>query len=149
MEGHMFTNPMLAREFVLAGNATVTLRSQKTQNRYTFKVQKADDKDFWFVKHMIGSDNESDFTYLGCINTAGVFALTKRTMSMSASPQYRAFKYMWDRLPQGIAKDLEVWHEGRCGRCNRKLTVPESIESGFGPECIQHVGVVIPFARRR
>jgi len=24
----------------------------------------------------------------------------------------------------------------RCGRCGRVLTVPESVESGFGPECI-------------
>ena len=34
---------------------------------------------------------------------------------------------------------LEVWHEGRCGRCNRALTVPESIASGIGPECAKHV----------
>jgi hypothetical protein len=40
-----------------------------------------------------------------------------------------------DTVPDG----LEVWHEGRCGRCNRKLTVPASIESGFGPECINYV----------
>ena len=31
------------------------------------------------------------------------------------------------------------WHEGRCGRCGRKLTVPESIEAGYGPECINLV----------
>jgi hypothetical protein len=31
--------------------------------------------------------------------------------------------------------DLEVWHEGRCGACGRRLTVPESIERGLGPEC--------------
>lgn len=30
---------------------------------------------------------------------------------------------------------LQVWHEGRCGRCGRKLTVPSSIETGLGPEC--------------
>jgi hypothetical protein len=34
-----------------------------------------------------------------------------------------------------------VWHEGRCGRCGRKLTVPESIESGFGPECASILGL--------
>jgi len=32
---------------------------------------------------------------------------------------------------------LEIWHEGRCGRCNRKLTVPASIALGIGPECGQ------------
>jgi len=32
-----------------------------------------------------------------------------------------------------------VFHEGACGRCGRTLTVPESIASGFGPECIRYV----------
>jgi hypothetical protein len=36
--------------------------------------------------------------------------------------------------------NLEIWHEGRCGRCGRKLTVPESIHNGYGPECIHLIG---------
>lgn len=35
---------------------------------------------------------------------------------------------------------VEIWHEGKCGRCGRQLTVPESIESGFGPECVKMIG---------
>jgi hypothetical protein len=31
--------------------------------------------------------------------------------------------------------DLEIWHSGRCGRCSRRLTVPESIAAGIGPDC--------------
>jgi hypothetical protein len=34
-----------------------------------------------------------------------------------------------------LPKGLKVHHEGRCCRCGRKLTVPESIETGLGPEC--------------
>lgn len=34
---------------------------------------------------------------------------------------------------------VEVWHEGSCGRCGRKLTVPSSIETGLGPECAELV----------
>ena len=34
---------------------------------------------------------------------------------------------------------LEVWHEGRCGRCGRKLTTPQSVETGFGPVCAQNL----------
>jgi hypothetical protein len=30
---------------------------------------------------------------------------------------------------------VEFWHEGKCCRCGRKLTVPASIASGIGPEC--------------
>lgn len=32
---------------------------------------------------------------------------------------------------------VEVWHKGKCGRCNRDLTTPESIANGFGPECLK------------
>jgi hypothetical protein len=41
-------------------------------------------------------------------------------------------------MPDGVV----IWHEGRCGRCGRRLTVPESIESGYGPECIGKIGGV-------
>jgi hypothetical protein len=46
---------------------------------------------------------------------------------------------MLDRLREDhtgvLGRLLEVWHEGRCGRCGRALTVPESVERGIGPEC--------------
>lgn len=35
---------------------------------------------------------------------------------------------------------LLYYHEGRCGRCARRLTVPESIINGLGPECADKVG---------
>jgi hypothetical protein len=31
--------------------------------------------------------------------------------------------------------------EGTCVRCNRRLTTPESIESGIGPVCAGRVGL--------
>jgi hypothetical protein len=33
------------------------------------------------------------------------------------------------------ARGYSVLEESRCIRCNRKLTTPESIEAGIGPEC--------------
>jgi len=32
-------------------------------------------------------------------------------------------------------KGCTILREGRCIRCNRKLTHPDSILSGIGPEC--------------
>ncbi len=34
-----------------------------------------------------------------------------------------------------MPEQLEVWHEGCCGKCGRKLTDAESIARGIGPEC--------------
>ena len=35
---------------------------------------------------------------------------------------------------------FEIMHEGRCCRCNRTLTHPDSIKTGIGPECAKHFG---------
>jgi Family of unknown function (DUF6011) len=52
------------------------------------------------------------------------------------APSAKAFDWAWRALTKGtMPANLEVWHEGRCGRCGRKLTVPESIARGIGPEC--------------
>lgn len=49
----------------------------------------------------------------------------------------KVFPWLWSYI--NAARDLpvqvEVWHEGRCGHCGRRLTVPESIADGLGPRC--------------
>lgn len=127
-------------EFALAGNATFTLRSAKTGTRYTFKMRKVDDAERWFVMVLTGPDNEGDYTYMGMVD-GGVhgfmFKLTRASKMAEGSPPIAAMRFFAQqvltqrRLPEG----LEVYHEDRCGRCGRTLTVPESIERGIGPEC--------------
>lgn len=52
------------------------------------------------------------------------------------------FPWTWNRiLDQGsLPESVEVWHEGGCCHCNRKLTVPASIELGMGPDCAEDHG---------
>lgn len=132
--------------FALAGNATFTLRSVKTGTRFTYKVSKCDDPeatDLYFVSVLRGQDNESDFTYLGTIRL-GVYSHGKKSKIGEDAPSARGFAYAWPHLVKDRVDakgSFEVFHEGRCGRCGRKLTVPESIESGFGPECSTLVGI--------
>lgn len=139
-----------ALTYILAGNATVTIRSTKTGTRYTYQVRRADDSyktqqaqkenPTWFVSLLTGPNNTDDFNYLGIVSDHQFRTTRKSKMSASSQP-VRAFAWMLDKLVKGrMPQDAEIWHEGRCGRCNRKLTVPESIASGFGPECIQLVG---------
>lgn len=40
-----------------------------------------------------------------------------------------------------VLNKLSYYHEGRCGRCRRKLTVPESIINGIGPVCAAKGGL--------
>ena len=129
-----------ARNYVLAGNATVTIRSNKTGKRFTYKIQTADDGNKWFVKLLQGPDNTSDFGYMGMITDSGQFVRTRATKMSSEAISFKAWLWTWNKIQSSQDTDaLEIWHEGTCGRCNKKLTVPSSIEAGIGPKCATHI----------
>lgn len=128
------------RNFALAGNATLTLVSKATGNRFTFKIRKKDETTPHFVKLLRGADNESDYTFLGTIFDAKHYRHGRRSPIGETAPSAKAFEWFWHGIEANhLSEQLEVWHEGRCGRCGRKLTVPESIVSGFGPECVGRI----------
>jgi hypothetical protein len=130
------TNP---KYFITAGKAFFTIRSEVTGTRFTYSVKKAEDREMWFVSVLTGCDNTSDYTYIGCLNPAGLFIHTKGSKVTPDAPSFKAFDWFWKHI-NNLPSVVSVFHEGRCGRCGRKLTVPESVETGFGPECIQMVG---------
>lgn len=130
-----FQTAETARQFMLGGNAVVTLQSEKTGARFTYKIKAAPDGGVSFVKVLTGQDNETDYSYLGLINGPR-FTRTAKSRISADAPSAKALEWAWKALSGGRLPDtLAIYHEGRCGRCNRALTVPESIESGFGPEC--------------
>lgn len=134
-EAKVVGNPL---NFLLAGNATFTLRSTRTGQRFTYKAKKADDKDFWFVSVLTGPDNWENYKFFGTVNAEQWFKFSEKSAKVGQNaPSVKGFMWFWKSLISNTLPEfMEVWHSGKCGRCNRKLTVPESIESGFGPECI-------------
>jgi hypothetical protein len=129
------------RDFLLAGKSTVTLRSTKTQKRFTYRVRKSEDGRVWFVALLNGPDNESSYGYIGIIRAGKTFEHGRKSKVAADAPSVKAFAWFFANLAAGerLGDGVEVWHEGKCGRCGRKLTVPESIAHGIGPECIKHV----------
>ena len=125
-----------ALAFILAGKAIFTLKSKATGTRYTYRVSRAKDKqDLFFVSVLSGPDNTSDYNYIGVISNR-VFRLTQKSSMNRTSKPIIAIDFAVRHLAAGnLPEQLEIWHEGRCGLCGRKLTVPESIERGIGPEC--------------
>lgn len=132
------------KQFILAGNAIFTLTSKKSDNHLTFKMRKADGPNFsddaYFISYLSGPNNDADYSYLGMlfINNG---KLTIRMTAKSPSDQSRtmaAFTYFLGRLEKGdLGEQLDFQHAGRCGRCGRTLTDPESIRTGLGPICRQ------------
>lgn len=119
--------------FVLAGNARFTIQNVETGNRFTYRVRASDDGEEYFVSVLTGADNEGDYSYLGIVRD-GQFRRTKASRISEDAPSARAFSWFW-RNRFALPQQCEVHHEGRCGRCGRALTVPESIATGLGPVC--------------
>jgi len=140
--------PALMKTFVLAGNATFTLRSKATGTRYTYKVKVCkNNPNLYFVSVMYGSDNENEYAYLGTIRKVigdeTPFAWGRKSPLSKDDVRVRSFSWFWTRVQlqdASLVTKLEFWHEGRCCRCGRSLTVPESIASGIGPECLSKMG---------
>jgi hypothetical protein len=140
-----FTTAVDARAFMLAGNSTVTMVSTKTGTRFTYKIRASEEGDVFFVSLLRGADNTADYSYMGRIDQRARFWAGRKVPKPGDTgpdaPSSKAFLWAWERLCNGVLLDsLEIWHEGRCGRCNRKLTVPSSIASGVGPECAGKAG---------
>lgn len=134
-----FDNAFTAINFMLAGSAKFTLVSVKTGARYTYQITKSEDGGCYFVSVMYGPNNEADFTYMGIIRRK-TLCETQKSKVKSDDIRFKAFKWAFEGLVAGtLSQNLEIWHEGTCGRCNRALTVPSSIASGLGSECAKRM----------
>jgi len=123
--------------FLTAGRAIFTVSNPKGE-RYTYRISKKDTErgSIYFGSLLTGSDNESDYTYMGLVTGDTVRTTAKSAYPATSKPVAVlgwALQVVNGKrtLPEGYA----IHHEGRCGRCGRTLTVPESVESGIGPEC--------------
>ena len=126
--------------FALAGKAIFTVVSKKTGVRFTFKVRAAENGPMHFISVLTGPDNTQDYKYLGYLRRGVYFHGGAKAKIAADAPSAKAFDWFWRALARDALGDrAEVHHEGQCGRCGRALTVPESIQSGYGPECIGKV----------
>lgn len=118
------------RQYIRAGNATVTVISHRTGNHFTYNV-KSSVHGGHYVKRV--GKNQHHF-YLGMIKESGQFVTTKN--SAFSDKGMVPFRWVWEHLAQDrMPPECTVQHEGKCGVCNRPLTDPESVELGVGPVC--------------
>ena len=138
------------KQFLTAGNAifTVQLPPDSQHLHYTYRIRKVESPNYptaYFVSLLTGPDNTRDYTYLGMMNPIdGTYRETKKSrMRRQAFPVK-----LFERIMLCIFADnhtayekhgYRTIHNGKCGRCGRLLTVPESVESGIGPECRKHL----------
>jgi hypothetical protein len=125
-----------AIDFLLGGKSIFTFVNTKTENRFTFKVKKHKTDDVFFVSVLT---NPEVYQFVGSLKNK-FFAHSKKSKISKDAQSVRVFDYVFSNLCKGTLPEfIEIWHEGKCGKCGRTLTVPSSIESGFGPECSKRI----------
>jgi len=139
------------RHFVLAGRALFTIVSKRTSERRTFRIRAGSPTAAYprpghFVDVLAGPDNERDYRYVGFMHEGDDGALRFKSRAETTESADQIFQWFLGALnsahgvgpgARGIAftAQAEFWHAGRCGRCGRTLTTPESVASGIGPVC--------------
>ena len=143
---------MISKNFILAGDAIFTIEptaafclSNRCSEHYTFRVQHVEASDRWpesyFVKLLTGPDNTRDYSYVGKLGAdCGEVWLSAKSRVTDDSISVRILRRVLAAIFAGRGDAVEaagwsVHHEGRCGCCGRRLTTPESVESGIGPVC--------------
>lgn len=122
-----------AKAFVLAGRAEFSLRSKKTNKHYTFSVRK-DKRPESVYKYVHVERHEQSPLYLGVIINNTHFYRDKKRPD---TPAHKAFNWFWYHalLHDEQWSKCEMYHLGRCAKCHRRLTDPDSIRTGLGPIC--------------
>lgn len=130
--------------FMVAGNACFTIENTLTGNRATFKMRtpkkmRSQANPPIFVSLFCGTENDNaqHYRFFGTVFGKTTFRLSPKAKVSPNVMGVQAFEWLWNHLQNNkpLPNCVKVWHEGRCGCCGKKLTVPESIKSGLGPYC--------------
>ena len=139
-----------ALEFMLAGCSEFIMKSGKTGHKLRYKLDKK------LSTQMKNSDGSLGGDYIYWLNTAesngtfvyaGVLFFDNKTKQFKFGKgargnlnyndvRVKSILYVLNRLYKGeTSVNVEIYHVGKCGRCGKRLTDPESIERGLGPMC--------------
>lgn len=133
---HILEDPKQIRSFMLAGKARFSLRSIKTGKHFTYRISKTKHENKWYVLVARGNVNKPNF-FLGHIRLGSAdglpyFYKNQNHLPVEVFTHLLPFEWFIHHLGD---TQLEFYHEGKCGKCGRALTDPESINRGIGPEC--------------
>lgn len=129
---------------VVAGSAEGARRTFRFRAKTKAKLA-AHERKAYFLDVLSGPDNGVDYSGCGSLVQIANGGCEYRPYGEVSATTRAAATLLagglntqpgWPPLPAGV----EFWHQGTCARCGRSLTVPESIASGLGPECLAAVG---------
>lgn len=134
------------RSFILGGKSEFVLLNTKTENHFTYKVEKSENSMgknvlasyYVRVQYEYGRMIYAGYLTVDAYNCIKYFQGTKGQFS-ETSQSIVVLLWFLQRQPIDIPDNMQCMHLGKCGRCGRLLTEPESIRTGFGPTCLEIV----------
>lgn len=117
------------------GRCIFTCQNEETQGYRTFKIAKGEFAGGALVVSLLtGDDNESAYTSFGFLDPV------TKDVRMWKRFKFESVYKKYARMIRNIffnmnPNKLKIVHSGKCFRCGRTLTTPESIKSGIGPIC--------------
>lgn len=122
-------------KLIFSGNALFTIFNELTGNHFTYRVKLSDDGNVFFVSVLTNPDI---YEFIGFIKVGGIFKHSTKSGIKSDAKSVISFDWIFrnmNRLPNHV----KILNRGKCMRCGRKLTTPNSILSGIGPECLKRL----------
>lgn len=135
--------------YVFGGRAIITIVSNKTQTHFTYKFVASKNG-----KNSAGNDvgNFVVYTLVGkkYLPFGKVVWYGKKFIYIpgyvpKSWVRYKAFMWVWRHIINKVfPKGVYIWREDKCCVCGKRLTHPESIVKGIGPECIKTYSGIMP-----
>lgn len=95
---------------------------------------------------LTGSDNETSYSYVGILaqdeHRPPTIITTRGSKVTQDAQSVRSLLWTLNKIKLGqeLPEGYSCQHSGKCCRCGRKLTTPESITLGIGPVCANNAG---------
>ena len=124
------------RNYIYGGRGVVTLKAPSgKQHSYVFAKPKNTDvfpDDVLFVYALHAGVKQF---YIGMIEK-GKFRLTHNSRFLPDTEIVRGARYIMRMASEpDLNSKMELWHEGVCAFCGRKLSSEKSLSTGIGPRC--------------
>ncbi len=152
------TKPVKPLSPVLDGYYTVVHGYGENRTWSTYRLATQHESDTFMpgvqiMGRLVGPDNYLD--YKNCANYVGTDQPKKPNEEMIShwngihvwsafSEDTTRIEDDWTTIMRGpdTAGHAYALQSGRCWKCNKKLTVPDSIHNGLGPDCFEKVGAI-------
>lgn len=125
-------------------NGKYTLHDTESNRHWTFEIKTQSSKSRFrpgerLISLLSGPNNTGDWRAIGTVTEEGVALFKKHDNPDMSVLVMILWSILTDKERPEFLNQYEVLVSATCYKCNRELTVPESILTGIGPVCAERM----------